>query len=229
MSDIKKVKDNFKNKELFDQALTHRSWVNENPNIRETNERLEFLGDAILEFVVSKTIFSKFPTKEEGFMTALRANLVNTKNLAGVGETLGIGKLMFLSKGEEEGLGRENPSLLADTMEAIIGAIYIDQGVDEAEEFINKNILNNLEEMASQPLKDAKSLLQELVQARGMSAPNYKVLKEEGPDHNKIFTVEVIVDKSPMATSTGKSKSEAAQNAAQEALYNIEQNPDILA
>ncbi len=222
MTDLNKLEKSFKKKELLEQALTHRSWVNENPNIRETNERLEFLGDAILEFVVSDAIYSQFPKEEEGYMTALRANLVNTKNLANVAQKLNLGQKMYLSKGEEEGLGRENPSLLADTMEALIGAIYLDQGFDAVKEFINENILADMMEMASQPLKDAKSRLQELVQAQGNPTPRYKVIKEEGPDHDKIFTVSVYVNDKPIATGTGKSKSEAAQSAAEEALSNSE-------
>src|SRR3989344_6126521 len=127
MNDLDSLSSLFKNKELLKQALTHRSWVNENPKERGSNERLEFLGDAILEFLVSKEIYLRFPDKEEGYLTALRANLVNTQNLAKIAEKLKVGDKLFLSKGEEDGGGRENPSLLADTVEAIIGAIYIDQ------------------------------------------------------------------------------------------------------
>src|SRR6266576_3184980 len=129
---------NFKNKDLLDLALTHRSWVNEHKGIRNSNERLEFLGDAILEFVVSKELYKDFPDKEEGYLTALRANLVNTISLAGVAEKLDLGSLIFLSKGEEDGGGRKNTSLLADTVEAIIGAMFIDKGIEEAEKFIKE-------------------------------------------------------------------------------------------
>lgn len=209
---------NFKNQKLLEQALTHRSWVNENSKNHGTNERLEFLGDAILEFVVSKEIYAKFPNEEEGYLTALRANLVNTKNLAIVATNLKIGELIKLSKGEEDGGGRQNSSLLADTVEAIIGGLYLDQGIEASEKFIMENIMFDVELKAKRPLKDPKSLLQEKVQAKGLSAPKYQVISEFGPDHNKEFTVEVIIDGRPEAKGTGRSKSEAEQAAAINAL-----------
>ncbi len=209
---------NFKNKDLLKQALTHRSWVNENSQNNGTNERLEFLGDAILEFIVSKEIYNKFPNEEEGYLTALRANLVNTKNLANVATILKIGDMILLSKGEEDGGGRTNSSLLADTVEAIIGALFLDQGIEASEKFIQENILVDVEKKAKLPLKDAKSLLQEKVQAKGYPAPKYLVVKEFGPDHNKEFTVEVTINGKPEAEGVGKSKSEAEQSAASNAL-----------
>lgn len=215
------MKNLFNNQELFLQALTHRSWVNENNKIRGTNERLEFLGDAILEFVVSEEIYNKFPDKEEGYLTALRSNLVNTKNLSLVAERLDLGQAIFLSKGEEDGGGRKNSSLLADTVEAIIGAIYLDQGLEKAKDFIEKNILIDVDSKAAQPLKDPKSLLQEKIQARNLPAPKYQVVSESGPDHNKQFTVEVIFNGKSEATGTGKNKSEAEQNAASNALVSM--------
>jgi len=212
---------NFKNNKLKQQALTHRSWVNENSDNQGTNERLEFLGDAILEFIVSKEIYDKFPEKEEGYLTALRANLVNTKNLAEVAKNLGIGDIINLSKGEEDGGGRTNSSLLADTVEAIIGALFLDQGMEGAEEFVKENILVDVQKKASLPLKDPKSLLQEKVQAKSYPAPKYNVVNELGPDHNKEFTVEVTVNNKSVATGKGKSKSEAEQDAASNALQNM--------
>jgi ribonuclease-3 len=132
MKKVEILRRNFKNKNLLDLALTHRSWVNEHKGERTSNERLEFLGDAILEFVASKQIFNQFPEKEEGYLTALRANLVNTVALAEVAVKLDLGPELFLSKGEEDGGGRTNTSLLADTVEAIIGAIFIDRGITDA-------------------------------------------------------------------------------------------------
>lgn len=211
----------FKNQNLYLQALTHRSWVNENDGDRGTNERLEFLGDAVLEFVVSKAIYDKFPNEEEGYLTALRANLVNTKNLSQVAEKLNIGSEIFLSKGEIEGGGRTNASLLADTVEAIIGALFLDQGIESSQKFIEENILVDVDKKASLPLKDPKSLLQEKVQAQSLPAPKYQVISEEGPDHNKQFTVEVIVNGQPAANGVGKSKSEAEQDAASNALNSV--------
>lgn len=208
----------FKNQDLYLQALTHRSWVNENDAGRGTNERLEFLGDAVLEFVVSKAIYDRFPNEEEGYLTALRANLVNTKNLSSVAEKLNIGSEIFLSKGEIDGGGRSNSSLLADTVEAIIGALFLDQGIEAAQKFIDENILIDVEKKASLPLKDPKSLLQEKVQAKNFPAPKYQVVSESGPDHNKVFTVEVVINGKPEAKGEGKSKSDAEQNAASNAL-----------
>ncbi len=208
----------FKNQDLYLQALTHRSWVNENDAGRGTNGRLEFLGDAVLEFVVSKAIYDRFPNEEEGYLTALRANLVNTKNLSSVAEKLNIGSEIFLSKGEIDGGGRSNSSLLADTVEAIIGALFLDQGIEAAQKFIDENILIDVEKKASLPLKDPKSLLQEKVQAKNFPAPKYQVVSESGPDHNKVFTVEVVINGKPEAKGEGKSKSDAEQNAASNAL-----------
>lgn len=211
----------FKNQNLYLQALTHRSWVNENNEGRGTNERLEFLGDAVLEFIVSKAIYDKFPNEEEGYLTALRANLVNTKNLSQVAERLNIGSEIFLSKGEIEGGGRTNASLLADTVEAIIGALFLDQGIESSQKFIEENILIDVDKKASLPLKDPKSLLQEKIQAQSLPAPKYQVVSEEGPDHNKQFTVEVIINGQPAAKGVGKSKSEAEQDAASNALNSV--------
>ncbi|QLG69382.1 MAG: Ribonuclease III [Candidatus Woesebacteria bacterium] len=216
--DFQNLKRSFNNPKIIEEALTHRSWVNEHPGIRDNNERLEFLGDAILEFIVSKELFLQFPNKKEGFLTSLRANLVNTVSLSQTARDLGLGKELFLSKGEEETGGRENPSLLADTVEAIIGALFIDQGLEKAEEFIKTNILSKTQDMIRQPLKDAKSRLQEKVQSKGLPAPKYNVVKESGPDHQKTFVVRVAVNGKYIAEGSGKSKSEAEQKAAQEAL-----------
>ena len=209
---------NFKDASLLDLALTHRSWVNEHKGIRPSNERLEFLGDAVLEFVVSKELYKKFPDKEEGYLTALRANLVNTVSLAGVAKKLDLGPLLNLSKGEEESGGRTNPSLLADTVEAIIGAIFIDRGIADAEKFITENLLVETEKRASEPLKDPKSLLQEHVQSQSLPAPKYAVVEESGPDHDKKFVVEAVVSGQVWGRGEGKSKSVAEQEAADNAL-----------
>ena len=208
----------FTDNNLLEQALTHRSWVNEHPNQRGNNERLEFLGDAVLEFIVSKELYNLLPDKEEGNLTALRANLVNTVNLASVAKDLEIGDKIFLSKGEEDTGGRINQSILADTVEAIIGAIYLGSGAEKAEDFIKEFILSKIDDKLSEPLKDAKSLLQEIVQSKGLAAPKYEVVNEIGPDHNKIFNISVVVGGKSIASGTGKNKSEAAQDAAKKAL-----------
>lgn len=217
-----KLKKLFRNEELYNLALTHKSWVNEHPKHRESNERAEFLGDAVLEYVVSKELYNRFPKKEEGYLTALRANLVNTVNLAEIAKNLSLGEKLYLSKGEEDSGGRDNPSILADTVEAVIGALFLDGGINKAEKFIQDNLLVDIEKQLVKPLKDAKSRLQELVQAQGQSTPRYQVVSEEGPDHAKKFTIEVKVDGETLATGKGKNKSEAAQNAAEVALDKLE-------
>jgi len=218
MTDIQNIKDSFKDNNLFDHALTHRSWVNEHKGQRSSNERLEFLGDAILEFVVSREIFNKYPGREEGYLTALRANLVNTVALSEFAKKMELGSALHLSKGEEESGGRTNPSLLADTVEAIIGAIFIDRGLPAASEFIKENLMSEVEKKASEPLKDPKSRLQEYVQSQGFTAPKYKVIEESGPDHNKKFVIDVIVNETSWGKGEGKSKGAAEQAAALQAL-----------
>lgn len=218
MTNIDELKKSFNDGKLFEKAITHRSWVNENQNTDGNNERLEFLGDAVLEFVVSDYLFREFPDKEEGFLTALRANIVNTQNLAVLASNMELGTILKLSRGEEQGNGRENESLLADTVEAVIGAIYIDQGFENAKSFILTNLLSDMDKKLEEPLKDAKSRLQEVVQSKGLSAPRYSVVKETGPDHEKEFEVEVVVEGKSLAVGTGKSKSRAEQHAAENAL-----------
>lgn len=224
MTKINDIEKSFTDKNLLEIALTHRSYVNEHPENKITNERLEFLGDAVLEFIVSEDLFNKFKDKEEGYLTALRANLVNTVNLASVAKELKLGEHLKLSKGEEETGGRTNPSLLADTLEAIIGAIFLDSGIQNAKEFIQQNILIKTDTFTLKPLKDFKSRLQEIVQAKSLPAPKYSVVEEDGPDHNKTFTVSVLVDNKSQAKGTGKSKAEAEQKAAESALKIIASN-----
>ena len=218
MTKVESLKKLFRDKSLFDQALTHRSWVNEHKGERTSNERLEFLGDAVLEFIVSKELFARFPNKEEGYLTALRANLVNTVSLADLALKLNLGPFIHLSKGEEDGGGRTNTSLLADTVEAIIGATYIDRGVEDAQHFIAEYLLKDLDKRAALPLKDPKSSLQEYVQSQSLPAPKYQVVEESGPDHNKKFVIEVMVNGEAWARGEGKSKSTAEQDAAGQAL-----------
>lgn len=218
MADI--IDKGFDDKKLLELSLTHRSWVNEHPGHRKSNERLEFLGDAILEFVVSNELYLKFPDQEEGFLTALRANLVNTVNLSKIALKLNLGEKLYLSKGEEDTGGRTNQSILADTVEAIIGGLFLDGGLEKSKQFIYDQLLSDIDKVMAAPLKDAKSRLQELVQSQGYSAPKYEVVKEEGPDHNKRFVIEALVDGKKWGVGEGKNKSEAAQAAAQKALEN---------
>lgn len=221
-SDIKSVIP-IKRKTLFKKAITHRSWLNENNQKKaESNERLEFLGDAVLELVVSEYLFDKFPDQNEGYLTALRASLVKTETLAKVAKSLKLGELILLSRGEEVSGGRENQSLLANTFEAILGAIYLESGKKRVASFVKKNLIPKLTPIIEKHLeKDAKSQLQEIIQAKGIETPAYKVVKEEGPDHNKVFTVSVIINGKSLAKGTGKNKQQAQQSAAKKALEKV--------
>lgn len=215
----KKLKVHFRNLSLLHNALIHRSFLNESSE-RESNERFEFLGDAVLEFIVSSLIFESYPDLQEGELTALRSKLVNTQSLAAVAKSLGLGDALYISRGEEEGGGRVNPTLLADTFEAVLGALYLDQGTTVCEKVIKLFILPRTQ-TALENLKDSKSLLQEVIQAKGKRAPLYKVIKEQGPDHAKTFIVGVTVEGVEIAQGVGKSKQEAEQKAAQEALKKL--------
>ena len=204
------------------QACTHRSYLNENKNAGlEHNERLEFLGDAVLELAVTSFLFHKFPNKNEGDLTAYRSALVNTNSLGRVANALGVNDYLLLSRGEERDTGRARSIILADSIEAIIGAIYIDQGFDASAEFINKHLLKliNIEEIIEKKLwMDAKSRFQEKAQEVTGFTPSYKTLKEMGPDHEKMFTLGVFLGDVQVALGTGLSKQEAEQKAAEKAL-----------
>lgn len=217
---INKLGVEFNNPENFHQALVHRSYLNEVKSEANSNERLEFLGDAVLEFLVSESIYREYPDLDEGKLTALRARLVNTVTLAAISEELEIGNALYLSKGEIEGGGRNNPSLLADAFEAIIGVIFIDQGIEAAKYVVEKFILPQAK-TAINRLKDAKSLLQEGVQAQGKSAPLYRVVEQKGPDHARVFTVGAYIGETRLGIGSGKSKQLAEQEAAQDALNKL--------
>lgn len=212
----------FKNQKLFYQAFTHRSYLNEAKEKTDSNERLEFLGDSILSFVVSQHLFKKYPEFNEGTLTNLRSLLVNTRSLAEIARELNFGDFLRLSKGEEESKGRENQSLLADSFEAFIGALFLDQGIKKVESFISDVLLPKADDFVQkQKFKDPKSILQEHVQSKKLSSPIYKVIEEEGPAHAKIFTVGVYVQDNLQGTGKGKSKQEAEESAAEEALEKI--------
>ncbi|OGY11342.1 MAG: ribonuclease III [Candidatus Blackburnbacteria bacterium RIFCSPHIGHO2_02_FULL_44_20] len=214
----------FQDKALLHRAFVHRSFLNERKDEKESNERLEFLGDAVLEFLVSNHIYLHFPGQDEGHLTALRSKLVNTTSLAQTARNLNLGESLYLSRGEEQGGGRTNTSLLANTVEALLGAIFLDQGVDGAGEFVDKFILTKIPETVRESLKDPKSMLQEFVQAQGLPAPIYKLVSQIGPDHAKEFTVEVLIDKKPYAQGKGSSKKIATQDAAALALQQWKAN-----
>lgn len=210
----------FKNHDLLHNALTHRSALNESISpSKDSNERLEFLGDAVLELVTTEFLYATFPTEPEGTLTAYRSALVKTTTLAELAQELDLGEKLYMSKGEEATGGRQNTSLLADTMEAVIGALYLDQGYETVKGFLETNLFVKFADIKKNNLyRDAKSTLQEVVQAKGFEAPIYEVVKETGPDHSKQFTVRVLVGNQETGRGEGKSKQTAQQAAAQAAL-----------
>lgn len=217
----------FKNKDLLITALSHRSSLNERnqsgTTAVESNERLEFLGDAVLELAATLYLYQKRPTENEGKLTAYRSALVRTETLAKLAKELKLDEQMFLSKGEELGGGRTNDSLLADLMEAVIGAMYLDQGFEVVQAFLAKYLFPKFSDiLQTKSYKDQKSLLQEKVQARSLGTPIYQVIKAIGPDHNKEFTVEVLVGEQIYGVGVGHSKQLAQQAAATAALKRID-------
>lgn len=216
---------NFCHKELLREAVTHRSYLNEHreENLR-SNERLEFLGDAVLEFAVSKLLYQHFPLAPEGFLTACRSQIVQTRALSDLAAKFSLGNFLLLSKGEEESNGRQNPGLLENAFEAVIGAIFIDQGIEKAISFIAEHFTPLIVALSPDRLKDAKSLLQEKTQEREKITPAYRVLRQAGPEHAKIFTVGVYLGKNKLAEGQGRSKQEAEEAAARAALEKTDQN-----
>ena len=214
----------FKDKEMLAQAFCHRSYLNENLDFKNgNNERLEFLGDAVLELVVSDNLFKNHPNKEEGILTSLRAALVNSKMLCKIAKELNFGDFLLLSKGEKKERGKARQEILANTMEAFIGALYIDQGYDVCKNFVGKHIMPKLEMiLENEDFIDAKSKFQEIAQEKKKITPRYEVLEEWGPDHNKTFVVGVFLEDKLIAKGNGKSKQEAEEEAAEEALKRSE-------
>lgn len=210
----------FKDIGLLEEALTHRSYLNEHPEWkRPHNERLEFLGDAVLELAVTEFLFGKYTDAPEGELTNLRAALVRAETLAEVAKDLGLNGTLLLSRGEAKDTGRARDAILGNTMEAVIGAIYLDQGFPAAKEFVSRTVLQKLDEViAKQRVKDAKSRFQELAQEKLGVTPHYSVLDEWGPDHDRHFRVGVYLDKKEHGAGEGPSKQEAQQEAAQDAL-----------
>lgn len=210
----------FKNIKFLEQAFVHRSFINENGKSGlEHNERMEFLGDAVLELSVTDFLFKKYKNKNEGDLTAHRAALVNAVTLSEIAIELGMNEYLFLSKGEAKDTGRARQSILADAYEAVIGAIYLEHGFKLADEFIQKSLLSKTAEVVQRGLlKDAKSKVQEKSQEIYGLTPKYKVVKETGPDHDKKFLVAIFLGPEKVAEGEGKSKQEAEQVAAQEAL-----------
>ncbi len=200
---------------LLEEALTHRSYLNEHKDAKAHNERLEFLGDAVLELAVTHFLFGKYPSKPEGDLTAFRAALVNTDSLAESSEALGLNDMLLLSKGERRDTGRARKIILANAFEALLGAIYLDRGYDAAEAFIAVHLYPKIDDVvAKRSWQDAKSRFQELAQDKRGTTPAYRTIAEEGPDHDKMFTVGVFVGDEEVARGQGRSKQEAEQAAA---------------
>jgi len=216
-----KLSIKFNNSDLLLQALTHRSYLNENPSWRVGhNERLEFLGDAVLELIVTEKLYYLFPQKPEGELTSFRAALVNAKMLAEVAVEIGLNDFLLLSRGEAKDVGRARQYILANAFEALIGAIYLDRGYETVKDFIEKFLMIRLEAVLSKKLyKDPKSLFQEEAQERVGITPTYEVVNEWGPDHDKHFIVGVFLGKEKVAEGEGPSKQAAQEEAARNALH----------
>lgn len=216
----KKLGLNFKNKDLLTQAFVHRSYLNENPGLHlNQNERLEFLGDAVLELIVTEELYKRYPEKTEGDLTNWRAALVNAKMLTSVAEELDFNDFLLLSRGETKELGKARAYILANTFEALIGSIYLDSGYGSAEKFIKKYLIKNLADIIKNgSYKDSKSHFQEKAQDIVGITPIYKVIREWGPDHQKNFTVGVFLAEELVAQGEGFSKQEAEEQAAKAGL-----------
>ncbi len=218
----------FKNPKLLANAFVHRSYLNEvsapDTVFTHDNERLEFLGDSVLSLIVSEQLYLTYPDQKEGILTHYRSVLVRTESLADMTTQLDLAKFLFLSKGEHERGGVKTKSILANTYEAVLGAIFLDSGISTAKKFVFRTLLKKPSEDLENSLLDPKSRLQETVQKRFKSSPFYKTVSESGPDHAKTFTVEVSINRVVSGTGTGNSKQEAQQEAAKAALQNLSNN-----
>ncbi|OHA08760.1 MAG: ribonuclease III [Candidatus Sungbacteria bacterium RIFCSPLOWO2_01_FULL_60_25] len=210
----------FQNPDLLEQAFVHRSYLNENPGFRlPHNERLEFLGDAVLELVITEILYERFPEKPEGELTSLRAALVNANMLAAVGQEIGLNEFLLLSRGEAKDTGRARQYILANTFEALVGAIYLDQGYSAAHGFVTRVLVPRLAQVLDEKLyRDPKSLFQEAAQERVGITPSYEVLRESGPDHDKKFVVGVCLGRELVSEGEGPSKQAAEVEAARRAI-----------
>ncbi len=215
----KKTGISFKNEKIIHNAFIHRSYLNESKTFPNSNERLEFLGDSILSLLVSEYLYKEYPDFSEGELTNLRSSVVKTTTLATISKSLDLGSYLYLSRGEEDGGGRNNPSILADTFEAFLGAIYLDLGIQSAKKLLESFLFPLLPKiLLDKTYKDAKSEFQELVQEKTKISPLYKVLSQIGPDHAKEFTVGVFVENTLFGKGIGKSKQIAEMKAAEAAL-----------
>lgn len=216
---MKAVNDYFKQQTNFQAALIHRSYCNEHPGT-VSNERLEFLGDSVLSLITSNRLFHLFPDLPEGELTARRSLIVQTSTLAEKAKVLGLDELLMLSRGEQDLGGRKNPSLLANTFEAVLGSLYLDSGIEVCQSYLEE-IFTTEEILAHQQIKDPKSLLQEHAQAKGMGTPTYDLVSSIGPDHAKNFTVAVTIAGKVITSGDGASKQKAEIEAAKAALEQL--------
>ncbi|MCD6195151.1 ribonuclease III [bacterium] len=217
---LKKLGLEPKNLKIFKQAFVHRSYLNESP-FKESNERLEFLGDAVLELLATEYLYRNLPNKE-GDLSAIRAASVRTSTLAVVSQKIGLNNFLLLSKGEEQTGGRKKEGILADLFEAFLGAVYLDQGFEKAEEIFKKFLLPYLKDIIkNKKYIDPKTYLQEITQERWRALPKYKLVEEKGPDHSKTFVIEVYVGENFMGKGEGPSKQRAEEEAARNALHNL--------
>lgn len=214
----KKLGIQFKKKELLQEALTHRSYLNEHP-ASSHNERLEYLGDAVLELLISEHLFERFPEFAEGQMTVLRAALVNDQMLSKIAHAIDLGSYIRMSKGESQDKGRAREVILANAVEAVVGAIYLDQGIEKARKFVGTFILFHLDEvLKTKTYRDSKSELQEIIQGTKKVTPTYRVREESGPAHQRTFRVGVYINDECIGEGSGASKQEAELEAARNAL-----------
>ncbi|MEA4906172.1 MAG: ribonuclease III [Anaerolineaceae bacterium] len=212
----------FKDWLLLSRALTHRSYLNEHPEALEDNERLEFLGDAVLDFVVGAWLYNRYPEMPEGDLTRMRSALVHTEQLANFARAIQLGNAMRLGRGELQGGGRERSALLCDTFEAVIGALYLDSGIDAVIDFISPLLDEASDDILTHHKnEDPKSLFQEWSQAQGFSTPQYVTRSASGPDHSKVFEVDVLVNGEVYGSGKGHSKQAATKMAAQNALSRL--------
>lgn len=218
----KKLHISFQDEKLLQMAFTHRSYLNESKDAKESNERLEFLGDSVLSLLTSHYLYTQYSQYEEGILTNIRSSLVKTQSLAECSRELELGSLLLLSHGEEESGGRNNASLLADVFEALLGAIFLDQGIENARKFVETYLLPKAETIIKEKKYiDYKSLLQEIIQQDSRISPTYRVTKSEGPDHAKTFWIEAVVGAKILGSGSGKSKQEAEQQAARDSLEKL--------
>jgi ribonuclease-3 len=216
----KKIGFIFKDKNILQQAFTHRSYINEHPGLDiKHNERLEFLGDAVLELVATEELFKRYPDVPEGELTAYRAAMVNTISLAETSSEIGLDSYLLLSKGEAKDKGKGRSNILANTFESVVGALYLDQGYEPAKQFIADTLFPKIKEIVDKKLyRDAKSLVQEMSQEKLGVTPSYEIISEKGPDHDKHFTAGIYFGEELAAQGRGASKQEAEQAAARKAL-----------